>query len=196
MPYVLAETGLPTGQNFRLSEKDGCFLKRLILINGTMGSGKTATCRELMKMLERCVFLDGDWCWMMDPFVVTEETKKMVQDNIAYLLRNFLNCSEYENILFCWVMQDEKIINDILTALAGSEFTLYKFTLMVSAQALTERIQKDVENHVRTPDVLGRSLRRLPLYEKMHTVKIDVSDITARQAAGQIADAVQKGNGR
>lgn len=161
-----------------------------------MGAGKTATCRELMKMLERCVFLDGDWCWMMDPFVVTEETKKMVQDNIAYLLRNFLSCSAYENILFCWVMQDEEIINDILTALAGSEFKLYKFTLMVSAQALTERIQKDVESHVRTPDVLGRSLQRLPLYEKMHTVKIDVSDITARQAAGLIVDAINKGNGR
>ena len=171
-------------------------MKRLILINGTMGSGKTATCRELLKMLDRCVFLDGDWCWMMDPFVVTEETKTMVQDNIAHLLRNFLNCSEYENVLFCWVMQDEEIIDDLLSALKGLEFVLYKFTLMVSVQALTGRIQKDVEHHVRTPDVLERSLQRLPLYEKMHTVKIDVSDITARQAAGQIADAVQNGNGR
>ena len=171
-------------------------MKRLILINGTMGSGKTATCRELLKMLDRCVFLDGDWCWMMDPFVVTGKTKTMVQDNIAHLLRNFLNCSEYENVLFCWVMQDEKIIDDLLSALEGLEFALYKFTLMVSVQALTERIRKDVENHVRTPDVLERSLHRLPLYEKMHTVKIDVSDITARQAAGQIADAVQNGNGQ
>lgn len=171
-------------------------MKRLILINGTMGSGKTATCRELLKILDRCVFLDGDWCWMMDPFVVTEETKRMVQDNIAHLLRNFLNCSEYENILFCWVMQNEETISDLLSALKGSEFALYKFTLTVSVQALTERIQKDVENHVRTPDVLERSLQRLPLYEKMHTVKIDVNNITARQAAGRIADAVQKGNGQ
>lgn len=171
-------------------------MKRLILINGTMGSGKTTTCRELLKMLDRCVFLDGDWCWMMDPFVVTEETKAMVQDNIAHLLRNFLNCSEYENILFCWVMQDEKTINELLSVLGGLKFALYEFTLMVSVQALAERIQKDVENRVRTPDVLERSLQRLPLYEKMHTVKIDVSSITARQAAGQIADAVQKGNGQ
>lgn len=171
-------------------------MKRLILINGTMGSGKTATCRELLKTLNHCVFLDGDWCWMMDPFVVTEETKKMVQDNIAHLLRNFLACSEYENVLFCWVMQEDGIISDLLSALEGSEFALYKFTLTVSVQALTERIRKDVENHVRTPDVLERSLQRLPLYEKMHTVKLDVSDITARQAAARIADAVQKGSGR
>jgi hypothetical protein len=28
-----------------------------------MGVSKTATCRELQKILPRNVFLDGDWCW-------------------------------------------------------------------------------------------------------------------------------------
>jgi len=27
------------------------------------GVGKTATSRELQKLLSNCVFLDGDWCW-------------------------------------------------------------------------------------------------------------------------------------
>ena len=165
-------------------------MKRLIMINGTMGAGKTAACSELLKMLDRSAFLDGDWCWMMDPFVVTDETKRMVQDNIAHLLRSFLACSEYENIIFCWVMQYESIMNDLLSKLGDMKFELYRFTLMVSPKALTARIQKDVENHIRTPDVLERSLQRLPLYEKMDTVKINVSDITARQAAEQIADAI------
>lgn len=47
------------------------------MINGTMGVGKTATSRELQKMLNNCVFLDGDWCWDMQPFIVNEETKRM-----------------------------------------------------------------------------------------------------------------------
>jgi SAM-dependent methyltransferase len=166
-------------------------VKRLIFINGTMGAGKTATCGELLKLLGRSVFLDGDWCWMMDPFVVTDETKKMVQGNIVHLLRSFLVCSEYENVVFCWVMQYESIMDDLLSQLEDLEFEFHSFTLMVSREALAERLQKDVENHVREPGVLERSLQRLPLYEKMDTVKIDVSDISARRAAERIADAVQ-----
>ena len=54
------------------------FLKRLILINGTMGAGKTAVCRELERELAPCAFLDGDWCWEMHPFQVTDETKRIV----------------------------------------------------------------------------------------------------------------------
>jgi 2-phosphoglycerate kinase len=53
-------------------------MKNLIIVGGTMGVGKTATCRELQKILPRNVFLDGDWCLDMHPFVVTEETKAMV----------------------------------------------------------------------------------------------------------------------
>ena len=59
-------------------------MKNLIIVGGTMGVGKTATCRELQKILPRNVFLDGDWCWDMHPFVVTDETKAMVNSNITH----------------------------------------------------------------------------------------------------------------
>jgi adenylate kinase family enzyme len=171
-------------------------MKRLIIVNGTMGVGKTAVCTKLYHILNRSVFLDGDWCWMMDPFVVTDETKQMVRDNIIHLLRNFLTCSEYENIIFCWVMQYESIMDDFISRLAGLEFESYKFTLTISERALIQRVQKDVEDYVRTSDVLERSLQRLPLYETMHTVKIDVSEITAQQAAEQIRNALSEGCSR
>ncbi|MBO5197063.1 MAG: hypothetical protein J6B85_00870 [Lachnospiraceae bacterium] len=37
-------------------------MKDLILVNGTMGAGKTITCQHLKKLLSNAVFLDGDWC--------------------------------------------------------------------------------------------------------------------------------------
>ena len=46
--------------------------KHCILINGTMGVGKTTVCKELMQLLPASVFLDGDWCWYSHPFTVTE----------------------------------------------------------------------------------------------------------------------------
>ncbi len=161
-------------------------MKRLIVVNGTMGVGKTETCRALLHIMQPGVWLDGDWCWNMRPFTVTDETKAMVMDNIVYLLRNFLRYSEYENVIFCWVMHDKEMIDDIVRRLDGMEFLLHPFTLTATKQAIKRRIEKDVRKGVRTPDVLERSLARLPLYKAMDTVKIDVSGITPQQAAQRI----------
>lgn len=56
--------------------------KKLVIVNGAMGVGKTTTCKELSKKLQNSVWLDGDWCWMINQFVVNEENKCMVINNI------------------------------------------------------------------------------------------------------------------
>lgn len=157
-------------------------MKKLYLIGGTMGVGKTTTCRLLRDMLDDCAFLDGDWCWDMHPFKVTDETKTMVMDNIRHVLNGFLRCSAYENIVFCWVMHEQSIIDDILSGLEG-EFKLHSVSLVCSPEKLVQRLQKDVSAGLRQPDIIERSTQRIPLYERLNTVKIDVSDVTPEEAA-------------
>lgn len=158
-------------------------MKRLYMIGGTMGVGKTATCQILKQKLYNSVFLDGDWCWDMHPFQVTQETKKMVLENIAFLLNNFIQCHAYENIIFCWVMHEQGIIDDILSRLDTSGYQVHAISLVCSEEALRERLQKDVDMGMRTADVIPRSLARLPMYEKLDTVKINVSSLSPEQAA-------------
>ncbi len=158
-------------------------MKNLIVINGTMGVGKTTTSRALQKMLPNCVFLDGDWCWDMSPFIVNEETKEMVLDNISYLLNNFLSCSVYENIVFCWVMHEQGTLDDVLSRLDTKHSNVYKFSLVCSQEALISRLTKDVELGSRTNDVINRSVPRLKNYLAMDTLPIDVSEISAKEAA-------------
>lgn len=165
-------------------------MKKLIFINGTMGVGKTSTCKELLGLLQPSVFLDGDWCWYMNPFQVTDETKHMVESNICFMLNSFLSCSEYENVIFCWVMHQEAIINSLLDRLNLTNTDVYRITLSVSEEALTQRLNRAIENGERAPDVLQRSLDRLPLYQKMHTTHIDVSNISPVQAAKEIIKIV------
>ena len=45
-------------------------MKKLYIIGGTMGVGKTTVCNILKKRLDMCVMLDGDWCWDINPFIV------------------------------------------------------------------------------------------------------------------------------
>ncbi len=150
-------------------------MKTLYLIGGTMGVGKTTVCRELKNQLPRSVFLDGDWCWDMNPFVVTEETKAMVLDNITTLLKNFLRCSAYDHVIFCWVMHQQAILDQILRRLDLTDVTVVPVSLVCSQEVLLQRLNQDVSAGLRQPDILLRSPQRLPLYDALDTHKIDTS---------------------
>lgn len=158
-------------------------MKNVFLIGGTMGVGKTATCQKMKYKLRNCVFLDGDWCWDMHPFQVTDETKQMGIENICFLLNNFIRCSAYENIVFCWVMHEQSIIDDILSRLDTTNCKIHSISLVCDKQALQTRLKKDVDAGIRTEDVIARSIERIPLYEKLSTIKVNVSKINAEQAA-------------
>jgi hypothetical protein len=153
-----------------------------------MGVGKTATCRELQKILPRNVFLDGDWCWDMQPFVVTDETKAMVNSNIAHLLNNFLACSEFDNVIFCWVLHEQHILDDLLSALHLNGCTTHCFSLVSTEQALIERLNRNIAAGKRSSDITERSVARISLYAELDTVKIDVSAISPADAAQRIAE--------
>ncbi|WP_324824722.1 AAA family ATPase [Sinanaerobacter sp. ZZT-01] len=166
-------------------------MKNLYLIGGTMGAGKTATCQNLKRKLNNSVFLDGDWCWDMHPFQVTEETKQMVLENICYLLNNFIRCSAYENIIFCWVMHQQAIIDDILSRLDTANCKVHSISLICNEIALRTRLEKDIAAGIRTEDVVLRSMERIPLYEKLNTCKVDVSEISPEQVADSIIKIVK-----
>jgi hypothetical protein len=163
-------------------------MKNFIIIGGTMGVGKTATCHELQKILPRNVFLDGDWCWDMHPFVVTDETKAMVNSNIVYLLNSFLACSEFGNVIFCWVLHEQHVLDDLINALNLNGCTTHCFSLVSTGQALVERLNRDIAAGKRGSDITERSVARISLYDELDTVKIDVSTISPADAARRITE--------
>lgn len=160
-------------------------MKRLILVGGPMGVGKTAVCRALREMLEGNVFLDGDWCWDMRPFLVTDETKRMVMDNICGMLNRFLDSDAFENVIFCWVMHRQEIIDEILSRVNGAG-EAYVFSLLASPDALSARIRADVDRGIRQSDVLARSLDYVKEYDALNSVKIDTTDMDPEAAARAI----------
>ena len=164
----------------------------VVAYRGGMGAGKTAVCQELERELAPCAFLDGDWCWEMHPFQVTDETKRMVLENISFVLGQFLRCSAYETVLFCWVMQQDSIAEEILHRLDLRNVQVERFTLMVLERALRQRLERDVTAGLRQADVIDRSVQRLPLYEKMKTVKIETSNLNVQQTARQILHLLNK----
>lgn len=161
-------------------------MKKLYLIGGTMGVGKTTACQLLKHQLHNSVFLDGDWCWDSHPFQVTDETKKIVIDNICYILNNFIHCSCYDHIIFCWVMHQQEIIDEIISKLDLMNVKVIKISLICHKLALIQRLSLDVEKGIRNEDVISRSVERIALYHQLDTIKIDVSDKTVEEVVDNI----------
>lgn len=161
-------------------------MKKLYIVGGTMGAGKTTVCQIMKEKLDNAVFLDGDWLWDSHPFTVTEETKSMVMNNIKYMLNRFINCTAYENIIFCWVMHEQKIIDDIIGGIAAEKCEIKAISLICGEKTLKEHLEKDIADGTRSPDIIERSIGRIPLYEKLDTVKISVDGKSAQQTANEI----------
>ena len=163
---------------------------QLVVINGTMGVGKSATARALSGLLQPSLFLDGDWCWTMSPFAPSEADKRMVVGNITHLLRGFL-ASGRPYVIFCWVLHEDAIWNEIAAGLAGIEYEIHRVTLTCTPDALRERLGRDVAARVREAEVIERSVARLDQFEGLATRKLDVSRVDAQSAAATIAGMVR-----
>lgn len=117
-------------------------MKKLYLIGGTMGVGKTTTCQVLKIKLDKSVFIDGDWCWDMHPFMVNEETKKLVLENICMLLNNDLKCSVFDHIIFCWVMHEQSIIDVLLSHLDLKDVKVISISLVCQKKLWKKEFKK------------------------------------------------------
>lgn len=167
-------------------------MKRLILICGPMGVGKTSAGRELQKRLPNCAFLDGDWCWDIRPFTVTEETRAMVLQNIHHLLNALLRCTAVESAVFCWVMQEKEIMDAVLAGLELKGVEVFRFALLASEAELAGRIRADIARGARTPDALERSLNYLPKFAATDAERVDTSGRSAPEVAEEIARRLER----
>lgn len=161
-------------------------MKTLIIINGAMGVGKTEISKSLYKKLNNSVWLDGDWCWMMNPFIPNEINRKMVIENINFLLKNFLENPNIEYVIFNWVIHLEGIYDLFLNELKEMEFDLKKFTLVCSEEELIKRVNSDFEKNGRTDRNVNDCIERLRMYQNMNTIKIDTTNMPITDTVDKI----------
>ncbi len=157
-------------------------MKHVYLIGGPMGIGKSTICNQLNQDLDHSVFLDGDWCWNMDPFTVNQDTKNMVLDNITHCLNNFIHTPGIENIIFCWVMHKQDIIDQIIQKLDTEGVDIHLISLICEEEELIKRMLIDRRDN----QTIRKSLQYLELYKDLDTQKIDVTTLDVQKTIDKI----------
>lgn len=160
-------------------------MKKLIMVTGTMGIGKNDVCKKLYRSTDRSVWLDGDWCWKMNPWVFDEECKIMVENNITYLIRSYLSNSNIDAIVFSWAIHNQEILDKVLHNIDDIEHEEFTFTLTCDPVELESRMT--VKNWIK--EDIEKSLYRMKMYEALgDTVKIDVTHLTIYETAKKISE--------
>ena len=72
-------------------------MTNLVFIGGAPGVGKSTVANELLSRAGNSVWLDGDDLWRVQPFIVNEVTKDMVEKNMEVLPFNTEDYLEYDD---------------------------------------------------------------------------------------------------
>ena len=114
-------------------------MKKLILLSGSPCVGKTAVGQYLFEQYENSAYLDGDWCWCVNPFSVTDKRLRNGDKSMAFVLSNYLN-SGFDYVFFTSVvLTDSQIRENILKDITADDYEVLGFTLTCSEETLMKR---------------------------------------------------------
>ncbi len=114
-------------------------MKKLILLSGSPCVGKTTVGQHLFEQYENSAYLDGDWCWCVNPFSVKDKRLRNGDKSMAFVLSNYLD-SGFDYVFFTSVvLTDPKIRENILNGITAADYEVIGFTLTCSEEILVER---------------------------------------------------------
>tara|TARA_Y100000310_G_C20316587_1_gene638716 strand:+ start:168 stop:647 length:480 start_codon:yes stop_codon:yes gene_type:complete len=128
---------------------------------------------------------NGAEVWRINPFEVTDRTKDIVEQNIAFVLRNYIKAN-YEYVILAWVLHQQSIIDRLLSKLDDLKVTVHIFTLICDEETLKERLRRE-NNKGRE---LERAIERLRQSLTLETEKFGTAVMKPDKVVSKIVEAV------
>lgn len=167
-------------------------MKKLIVILGSNGVGKSTTAKAFLDKYTKCAYVDADWCRAINPFPFTPLTKKAVTENIYCIFKNYLLCEDIDKIVFPYGFHGERkeIFDTVICKLKedGIEFELFPIVLKCSMQENIKRCKRD-----------GREVERIErwikntfhFYDDFQYPNIITTELSPEEVVEQIADIIK-----
>lgn len=162
-------------------------MKKLIVLLGPNGVGKSTAARTLMERCPGTACVDADWCRSFNPFPFTPATKETATDNLHALIRNDLRCVDIQTVVWPYGLHGERqaIYEDVIRRLAADklDFQLHPIILKCSMEETLRRCKADGRDRERTERGI---VNTFTLYDEMDFPAIDTTDLSAEETVSKI----------
>lgn len=178
-------------------------MKKVILLSGPYGVGKTTLANNLVNHLDKTVMFDGEWAWFQgNNWNFTKENKKMALDNICYVLSNFLKNDGFDVIIFSWVLHKKEDHSLIIESMKKTEieFELYDISLIADSTTLQKRLEDRISTKAtefnasygkeQIKKALQGSLNKLQQIIELDNIKLNVSKMNKQEVLEEILKLV------
>ena len=161
----------------------------IIVINGSLGVGKTSTSWALMKLIDYCVMLDGDILGAVNPFELADSKRfDYFIDTMSHLIK-FHKKNSYRHFVINYVFENATEFDKLIDKLHESDDHVRSFLLTCNREKQKARIIK--RNNETVDGELKRSKELNGILEQSSELgfigeKIDTSDVDATRTATQI----------
>ncbi|MEG0773799.1 AAA family ATPase [Clostridium sp.] len=165
-------------------------MKKLIFINGPNGVGKSTLCKTLNMKIENSAWLESEWCRMTNPFAFNDEIIKMVEKNISFMLRSYLESSTLEYVIFNHGFHGprKQIFENVIKNIRDIDYQLIPISITCSYDENKFRMLKDGRDEER----IGRALAVRNIYEGLGNPKIDTTDMSVEETACKVLEILKR----
>jgi cytidylate kinase len=165
-------------------------MKKLIFIHGPNGVGKSTLCKNLNQQIENSAWLESEWCRMTNPFIFNDEIIKMIEKNISFMLRSYLECSTIEYVIFSYGFHGprKKIFENVLKNLSDIEYELIPITVTCGYEENKTRMINDGRDEER----INRALSVRNIYNCLDYPIIDTTDMSVKETVYKVLEILNK----
>ena len=153
--------------------------QKLIILSGSPCVGKSAAGDLLFQMYENAAYLDGDWCWCVNPFRLDAPRLREGDKAMSAVLSNYLRLGFDYVVFSSVVLMYENIRQGILKNIPETGYEAIGFTLTCTEENLRQRHKKRGDQNECSLEWL-----RLPHYPGDYVIHTDGK--TPRQVAAEM----------